>query len=292
MHLGVHIVNFTLPGAPASLPAILGGIAEASEAVGLRHLSLMDHYLQLDMMGDPAHAMLEGYSTLGFLAAKTSTVSLGLLVTGVTYRHPGLLAKIISTLDVLTGGRAFLGIGAGWYEREHKAFGVPFPAIRERLERLDETLQICLQMWSDDNGPFEGKHFHLAETLNSPQTIQRPHPPILVGGAGEKVLLRLVARYADACNLFSQIGLDGAKHKLEVLRGHCDNEKRDYDAIRKTLLWGGPAPVGESLDEFLQQADAYAKLGFEEIIVMPFVEDPVGWIHQLAPAVERLRDIG
>lgn len=292
MDLGLHVVNFTLPDAPRSLPATLGGIAEASEALGLSHLSLMDHYFQLEMMGMTAEQdMLEGYTTLGFLAAKTSTIQLGLLVTGVSYRRPGLLAKIVTTLDVLSGGRAQLGIGAAWYEREHKGLGVPFYSIPERLQRLEETLQICLQMWSDDNGPFDGKHYQLAETINVPQSIQRPHPSILIGGSGEKVLLRLVARYADACNLMSQLGVDGVKHKLDVLRRHCDAEKRDYDAIRKTMLWVGKQPSGDGADAFAREVEGYAALGIEEIMVMPFTQDPVGWVKDLGPVVERLREI-
>ncbi len=291
MDLGLHVVSFTWPDAPRSIAPTLGAVAEAAEAVDLTHLSVMDHLFQLEMHDLKAEQeMLEGYTTLGFLAAKTSKINLGLMVPGVTYRQPGILAKIVTTVDVLSGGRAQLGIGAAWYEREHNAFGVRFPPIRERLERLEETLQICRKMWSDDNGPFEGKHYQMAETLCVPQPINRPS--ILIGGAGEKVLLKLVARYADCCNLFSALGVDGIKHKLEVLRGHCDNEKRDYDAIRKTMLWVGPAPVGDTADAFVKEAEAYAKLGIEEIIVMPFSPDPVAWVRGLEPTVKRLAEIG
>lgn len=288
MHLGLHVVSFTWPDAPRSIAPTLTAIAETAEAIGMSHLSLMDHYFQLTM-GDlrPEQEMLEGYTTLGFLAARTKTIPLGLLVTGVTYRHPGLLAKIVTTLDVLSGGRAELGIGAAWYEREHNALGVPYPPVRERLERLEETLQICLQMWSDNNGPFEGKHYRLAETMLVPQPIRRPS--ILIGGGGEKVLLRLVARYADACNLFSMLGVDGVRGKLEVLRRHCDEEKRDYDAIRKTLLWTS-SPYAE---DFVAQAEAFAKIGIQEIIVMPpSGSEPVGWVRGLEATVRRLAEQG
>jgi F420-dependent oxidoreductase-like protein len=288
MHLGLHVVNFTWPDSPRSIAPTLGAIAEATEDVGLSHLSLMDHYFQLTI-GDlkPEMEMLEGYTTLGFLAAKTKKVPLGLLVTGVSYRHPGLLAKIITTLDVLSGGRAELGIGAAWYEREHKALGVPFAPVRERLERLEETLQICLQMWGDNNGPFEGKHYQLAETINVPSPIRRPR--ILIGGGGEKVLLRLVARYADACNLFSMLGVQGVKGKLDILRRHCDDEKRDYDAIRKTLLWVSSAYA----DDFVTKAAEFAKIGITEIMVMPPLgSDPVAWVRGLEPTVRRLAEIG
>src|SRR4051812_45026642 len=177
----------------------------------------MDHYLQLETTGDADRPMLEGYTTLGFLAAANATAELQLLCTGVTYRHPGLLAKIVTSLDVLSGGRAMLGIGAAWYEREHRALGVPFPPLAERFERLEETLQICLQMWSDDDGPFNGQHFQLAETLCRPRAIQQPHPPVLIGGGGERKTLRLVAQYADACNIIAGDSVDEVAHKFEVL---------------------------------------------------------------------------
>ena len=293
MELGVHIVSFNRPDGAKSIASTLGATAEAAEEIGVGRISLMDHYFQLEMMGGKAEdPMLEGYTGLGFLAAKTRKAQVGLLVTGVTYRLPGLLAKIVTTLDILSGGRAFLGIGAGWYEREHKAFGVPFPAIRERLQRLDETLQICKQMWSDNDGAFEGEQFQLAETLCSPMPLRKPHPPIMVGGSGEKVLLKLVARHADACNLFSALGQDGLSSKLDILRRHCDKEKRDYDTIQKTMLWVGAAPVGDAADGFLSEMEGMAKLGFTEVIVMPMGDDPVGWVRSLAPAARRLADIG
>jgi F420-dependent oxidoreductase-like protein len=292
MDLGLHIVNFSFPDAPRSIAPTLGAVAAAGEEIGAVHLSLMDHFFQLPFMGMKAEdEMLEGYTALGFLAARTSKATLGLLVTGVTYHHPGLLAKIITTLDVLSGGRAQLGIGAAWYEREHAAMGVAFPPIKERLERLEETLQICLQMWSDNNGPYEGKHYKLAETLCCPRPLQAPHPPILIGGAGEKVLLRMVARYADACNLFSAMGVDGLAHKLAVLRGHCDAEKRDYGAIRKTVIWAGSSPVDDP-EHFLREAEAFSKLGLVEMILMPTGPDPVAWVERFAPIARRLADIG
>jgi F420-dependent oxidoreductase-like protein len=293
MDVGLHVVKFSWPAVPGGIAPTLGAIAEAAEQVGISDLSLMDHYFQLDMMGlSPDKEMLEGYTTLGFLAAKTSRVHLGLLVTGVTYRHPGLLAKIVTTLDVVSGGRAQLGIGAAWYEREHTGLGVPFPPLRERFERLEETLQICLQMWSDDNGPFAGKYYRLAETLNVPQSIQRPHPPILIGGMGEQKTLRLVARFADACNLFSMPGVDAIRHKLNVLRGHCEAEGRDYGSIQKTLLWVGPLPLGDAAAAFLEEMHRYADIGIDTVILMPLGDDPVGGVLGLAPMVERLRELG
>ena len=272
MKLGVHLINFNFPDGPASVGPTLARVGAAAEAAGVANLSAMDHYLQIEGMGlgDADAPMLEGYTTLGFLAAHTSTVELQLLVTGVTYRHPGLLAKIVSTLDVLSGGRAALGLGAAWYEREHAAFGVPFPPLKERFERLEETLQIVHQMWSDDNGPFEGRHYQLAETVNSPQPLRRPHPPIMVGGGGEKKTLRLLARYADASNLFAgpQSSPAQVKAKLDVLAAHCEREGTDFDRIRKTVLWAGPLnPDAENGKVFADQLAGYAEVGITEVHV-------------------------
>jgi F420-dependent oxidoreductase-like protein len=296
MRVGVHIVNFSLPGGPAAIGPELAEIGRAAEEAGVTNLSVMDHYLQLGgRVGAPDEPMLEGYTTLGYLAAATSTVELQLLVTGVTYRHPGLLAKIVSTLDVLSGGRAVLGIGAAWYEREHDALGVPFPPLAERFERLEETLQIVHQMWSDDVGPYEGKHYRLAATLNSPQPLSRPHPPIMIGGAGERKTLRLVAKYADATNLFAgpSAGPDVVKAKFDVLRGHCAREDTVYDRIRKTILYVGPLePDAGGGKVFAGQMARFADVGVQEVHLMPFGPDPVGFVRRLGahiiPTVTRL----
>ena len=297
MKLGVHLVNFGLPGGPAAIGPTLANIGRVAEDAGVANLSAMDHYLQIGGMGvgGAESPMLEGYTTLGYLAAHTRTVTLQLLVTGVTYRHPGLLAKIVTTLDVLSGGRALLGLGAAWYEREHAAYGVPFPPVRERFERLEETLQIVHQMWSDNDGPFEGKHYRLAETISSPQPLSTPHPPIMIGGAGEKKTLRLVAKYADATNLFAgpQSGPAQVKAKLEILAEHCAREGTDFDRIRKTILWVGP--LGTDTDggkAFAEQMSGYADVGVEEVHVMPFGDNPVGFIEGLGehvvPQLERM----
>ena len=250
----------------------------------------MDHWFQMDAFFQAEEPMLEGYTTLGYLAAKTSRVRLGLLVTGVTYRHPGLLAKTVTTLDVLSGGRAELGIGAAWYEREHVGLGVPYPPLAERFERLEEALQICLQMWSDDNGPYEGTHYQLAETLNSPQNLQQPHPPILIGGSGEKKTLRLVAKYGDACNLFVATAED-ATHKLNVLRDHCEREGTDYDAIRKTVLYTGSAVAAGDMDAFVTELAALAAVGIEGVMIMPVGPDPVALVEQVAPVVGKIAEL-
>lgn len=273
MRLGIHYASF--PGAPAEIATRLADTARAAEDGGASTFTVMDHWFQMEQLGGPAEQMLEGYTTLGFLAARTSRLRLGLLVTGATYRHPGLLAKTVTTLDVLSGGRAMLGIGAAWYEREHLGLGVPFPPVAERFERLEETLQICLQMWSGDDGPFTGRHHQLAETICVPQPLQQPRVPIVIGGSGEKKTLRLVARYADACNLFGEAP-DVIAHKLEVLARHCEAEGRDCDEIEKTVV-SGLDPAGEP-DAFLRQMEAYARLGIELVAVSPRGPDPAGWV--------------
>jgi F420-dependent oxidoreductase-like protein len=289
MRVGIHFVNFSLPGAPRSLGSTLAETARIAEDCGVSVFTLMDHWFQMEMMSSSEDPMLEGYTSLGFLAGRTNKMTLGLLVTGVTYRHPGLLAKIVTTLDVLSGGRARLGIGAAWYEREHRGLGVPFPPVTERFERLEETLQICLQMWSDDNGPYEGKHYQLAETICSPPPISSPRPGVLVGGGGERKTLRLVARYADACNIFATSPA-GVAHKLEVLDRHCDTEGRDPASIERTILaMGNPAADAEG---FVTQMADYAELGIGTVELMP-VGDPIAYVTQVGERiVPRLAELG
>ncbi|MGH8984582.1 MAG: LLM class F420-dependent oxidoreductase [Acidimicrobiia bacterium] len=292
MELGIHVVAFDDPEGPTGIGPELARVGEVAEAVGASWLSVMDHYFQMEQMAPAEHPMLEGYTTLGYLAAHTSSLRLGLLVTGVTYRHPGLLAKIVATLDVLSGGRAELGIGAAWYDREHRGLGVPFPPVAERFERLEETIRICVQMWDPQaNGPFDGRHYQLAETLCSPQPISRPHPPVLIGGSGERKTLRLVARYADACNLFAT-SPDDIAHKLDVLRRHCDDVDRDEATIRKTVLDVGSRLSSGDSDAFLAEMADYAKLGIDTVIVMPIWDRPARWIDDVCgPVVPRLAEL-
>jgi F420-dependent oxidoreductase-like protein len=291
MQLGIHVVSFTDQPTDAIGPT-LARTGEAAEAAGASTVSLMDHYFQMDSFAPAEDPMLEGYTTLGFLAGHTSTVRLHLLVTGVSYRRPGLLAKIVATLDVLSGGRAALGIGAAWYEREHLGLGVPFPAVSERFERLEETLQVCLQMWDPaNNGTFDGRHYQLAETLCSPAPLSQPHPPILIGGGGEKKTLRLVAQYADACNIFASSPADVA-HKFDVLRAHCDDVGRDEAEIRKTILYVEPTLAAGDTDTFLTQMAEYAAIGVSEVMVMPPTGRADAWIEQVcAPMVPLLAEI-
>ncbi|MDT9698428.1 LLM class F420-dependent oxidoreductase [Streptomyces sp. P17] len=292
MQVGVHINRFDHPGGGPALGSELAAAGRAAEAAGVSWLSVMDHYFQMEFNGGAEAPMLEAYTTLGFLAGHTSTVRLGALVTGVTYRHPGLLAKIATTLDVLSGGRATLGIGAAWYDREHRGLGVEFPPAAERFERLDEALRICRQMWDPaDNGPFEGRHYRLAETLCVPAPVSRPHPEIMIGGGGEKKTLRLVARHADACNLFATSPEEVA-HKLDVLRGHCDTEGRDYDEIRRTVVYTGEAATAGDLDAFTRDITGYTKLGIDTVILAPRTGEPAAFIEDFAaPAVQRLAQL-
>ena len=263
MKLGLHVPDFTWPAGPSRLGPQLAEVAQAAEEAGFDRLSVMDHVWQIGHIGPPEHEMLEAYTTLGYLAAVTQRAKLMTIVTASTYRTPGLLAKIVSTLDVLSGGRAWLGIGAAWNEDEARGLGLFFPPLAERYERLEEILQICLQMWSDDDGPYNGQYYNLVRTLNSPQTITRPHPPIMIGGAGEKKTLKLVARYAQACNIF---GTTDVAHKLEVLRAHCETEGRSYDEIEKgVILRFDVGEKGERAGELVEELEKYAALGVQAV---------------------------
>jgi F420-dependent oxidoreductase-like protein len=289
MKLGLHYWNYSTPSESARIAPTLAATARIAEQAGLSSFTVMDHYFQMEAMASVDEPMLEGYTTLGYLAGRTDRMTLGLLVTGVMYRHPGLLAKIVTTLDVLSGGRARLGIGASWYEREQRGLGVPVVPIGERFERLEETLRICLQMWSKDNGPFDGRRYQLAETLCEPAPISRPHPPIMVGGGGEKKTLRLVARYADACNVFGTSPAEVA-HKFDVLREHCAAEDRDYGSIEKTVLVTRPALA--DVDAFVVDVAEYAALGATEVQTMPD-RHPVEFAEQVAEqVVPRLSALG
>ena len=290
MKLGAHLMRFdSVP--PAQLRDELAATADAAETAGLTWLSVMDHYFQMEPAGFPrSDPMLEAYTTLGYLAGRTSTVQLGVLVTGVTYRHPGLLAKIGATLDVLTGGRATMGLGAAWYEREHLALGVPFPPLAERFERLEETLQICRQMWDPaNNGPYEGVHFSLAETLCSPLPLSKPE--ILVGGGGERKTLRLVAQYADACNFMAPTP-DELAHKLDVLREHCERLGRDYSEIRVTMNLNGARLLEGDVAGFVDEVRPYAALGVDTVMLRPPATPLAAWVRDaVAPAVGAVAEL-
>jgi F420-dependent oxidoreductase-like protein len=289
MKIALHLFWLSWPGGPAALGPTLSGMARAADQGGFATVTMMDHYFQMEGVGGPFEPMLEGYTGLGFLAGQTSQIELGLLVGGVTYRHPGLLAKIITTLDVLSGGRSFLGLGAAWYEREHLGLGVPYPPLKERYERLEETLQICQQMWSDNDGPYNGTHYQLAETINLPQPIRKP--PILIGGGGERKTLRLVAQYADACNLFGG-DVDAVKRKLDVLDEHCAAIGRNPAEIERTII--GNAISLDDVDGYIASLEPYAALGITKVGTSPPPDcaDPVRWVQDVSekvvPRLERL----
>lgn len=297
MKIGLQVNNFTWQGGDATIGQTFADIGRRSEEAGFDSLWVMDHFFQIQNIGPAEWPMLEGYSALAFIAGVTSKIKLGTMVTGVTYRYPGILVKTATTLDVLSGGRAYLGIGAAWFEREHMGLGVPFPPLKERFERLEETLQIAHQMWSGEVGPYNGVHYQLAETLNSPQAISKPHPPILIGGTGEQKTLRFVAKYGDACNLFARMGDEVLRHKLDVLRGHCEAEGRPYEEIEKTSLDSmrvsdkggeGTISVQEAIDRFAHMA----ALGFDHAIVsLTNVSEPNAFEvfrDRIAPAVHAM----
>jgi F420-dependent oxidoreductase-like protein len=293
--VGLQIMNFNFPGGPENLAASLAEIARTADEVGFDSIWVMDHLFQMDYapMGLTAdEPMLDSYTALSYIAAVTSRARLGAMVTGVTYRQPGHLVKIVSNLDVLSGGRAYLGIGAGWYEREARGLGLPFPPLRERFERLEESLQIAHQMWSGEVRPFEGKHYQLAEPINNPMPLTRPHPPILIGGTGERRTLRLVAQYGNACNFFDFIGRDEISRKLDVLKGHCEDIGRPYESIERTAL--GSVTVAEgavAVPELTSHCRDLADAGIQHFIFnlneyRPATVEKLG--RELIPAVSGL----
>ena len=289
MRVDVHVPRLTWPGAPASIGPTVTSVARTAEAIGIRTLSFMDHYFQMERVWPADEPMLEGYTALGFVAGGTTSLRLRLLVTGVTYRHPGILAKAVTTLDVLSGGRAELGIGAAWYEREHRGLGVPFPPLGERFERLEEALQICMQMWSTNDGRYEGKHYQLTETLCSPPPLSSPRPRVLIGGGGERKTLRLVARYADACNING--APEVVAHKVSVLRGHCEDIGRDPGEIEVTSSLGFTGEIADP-DEAVRQAEVLAPLGVDTVVARPVGSDPAGYLEKVwGPAVPKLEAI-
>ena len=293
MRIGLQVPSFTWPEGTAGIGPKLAEIGRTADEAGFASLWVMDHFFQIEVVGDVEEPMLEGYNALSFLAAVTQRAKLGTLVTGVHYRYPGLLVKTVTTLDVLSGGRAYLGIGAGWNERESRGLGVPFPSTRERFERLEEALQIAHQMWSGEVGSYEGEHYRLAETLNSPQALSEPQPPVMIGGMGEKRTLRLVAQYADACNLFAYGGSGLIRHKLDVLRGHCEDMGGDYEEIERTAL--GTVNLGDegmSTEEVIGLCQEMSEAGIQHLIFnMPNVHEVkplVTFGEEIIPAVAGL----
>jgi len=289
VQIDLHVSRFEWAGPPAGIGPGISNLARTAEGTGIRTLSFMDHWFQMDRVAPATDPMLEGYTALGFVAGRTERLRLRLLVTGITYRHPGLLAKTVTTLDVVSGGRAELGIGAAWYEREHLGLGVSFPPLAERFERLEEGIQICQQMWSPDNGPYQGKHYRLDETLCVPAPVSTPRPRILIGGGGERKTLRLVATYADACNLIGPP--DVVAHKVDVLRRHCEQVGRDPTEIEVTALLG-PVPSDADPDTVVRQAESLAAVGVQTIMVGAVGQEPARWLEEIiGPAVRRINEV-
>ncbi len=290
MRLGVQVGKFAAVGVDAAIGAFLAATARRAEEAGLASLWVMDHFFQIPTVGAAEEPMLEAYTALGFAAAATRRIRLGALVTGVTHRHPGVLVKTVTTLDVLSGGRACLGLGAAWWEREHAGLGIPFPPVAERFERLEETIRVAKQMWSGESKPYQGKHYRLAETLCRPLPLSRPHPPIWIGGDGERKTLRLVARYGDACNLHAfDPDLRIVRRKLDVLHAHCEAAGRPYPTVTKTTI--GLLPLSRdgrngSLTPAaaLDRLGRLAELGIEEHIICQPPDDPA-WFELLATEV-------
>jgi F420-dependent oxidoreductase-like protein len=273
--IGLQIPRFAWPGGDSNIGPRLAEIGRTADAAGFASLWVMDHFYQMEYMGGPDEPMLEGYSALSYLAGIALRPKLGVLVTGIIYRYPGFLIKAATNLDVLSGGRAYFGVGAAWYEREAKGLGFPFPPTAERFEMLEETLHLAKHMWAGRREPFSSAHYHLAEPICNPMPLSRPHPPILIGGMGERKTLRLVAQYGDACNLFARMGIGVLRDKLDVLKRHCDELRRDYDAIEKTTLdTVHLAPGQMSATEVIEKCRALAGLGVSHAIFnMPNVHD-------------------
>ena len=289
MQLDLHCSRFDWAGGPAGIGPGVADLAQRAEAIGVRTMSFMDHFFQMEWMAPAEDPMLECYTALAFVAGRTQTLRLRALVTGVTYRHPGVLAKTITTLDVVSQGRAELGIGAALYEREHRGLGVPFPPTAERFERLEEAIQICLQMWSDDNGPYRGKHYQLDETLCSPAPVSTPRPRIMIGGSGERKTLRLVAEYADACNIFG--GPDEVAHKVDVLRRHCDAVGRDANEIEVTAMYRD-FPADATPDDLVRGAEEFAEVGVSTLVTSAVGNDPAAYLEStFGPVVDRIATI-
>jgi F420-dependent oxidoreductase-like protein len=288
MRVSASVTNYSWPEGAAHLGSALARVARAADEAGLDTLWVADHLLQADPTSTPEAEMLEAYTTLGFLAAHTTRVRLGTMVSAVTFRPPSVLIKAVTTLDVLSGGRAWLGVGAGYQEDEAQAMDLPLPPVAERFERLEETVRLALQMWAGDSSPFTGRHYHLRRPLNQPSSLRTPHPPLLIGGMGERKTLRLVARHADACNLFDiPDGGETIRRKLEVLARHCDAVGRPYDEIEKTV--STRLNPGESADAFAARCAALAALGIEHAVVIttgPWTEDA---IERLGAAQRQLR---
>lgn len=294
MRIGLQIPNFTWNRASdAELAPKLAEIVKTADEGGFYSIWVMDHFFQIAFAGPPENEMMESYTTLSYFAGLTKKVKLGTLVTGIVYRYPGILVKTVTTLDVLSGGRAYLGIGAAWFEQEARGLGTPFPPTKERFEQLEETLQIAKQMWSDNDGAYNGKHYQLAQTLCHPQPLSKPHPPIMIGGMGEQKTMRFVAKYADACNLFEGAGIETIRHRIGLIKQYCEEIGRDYNEIERTTLGSVHLADGAmKADDVIARCKVLAAEGVQHAIFnMPNVQDitPLEiFAREIIPAVADL----
>ena len=287
MKIGLQIPSFKYPGGTAAIRPKLREIVTAADEAKFYSLWVMDHFYQMEGLFGQSHTdpMLESYTTLGYLAGLTEKAYLGVLVTGVIYRHPAVLMKTVNTLDILSGGRAYLGIGASWYEAEAKGFGIPYPSTQERFERLEDTLRLAKALWSSDKVAFEGQHFSAPAITNNPRPLSQPHPRILIGGMGQKKTLRLVAQYADACNFFEGAGAHNLQTRRDALKAHCETLGRNYDSIEKTSLGTVHLSGEDTVDGTLRRLKDLSGMGFTHAIFnMPDV-------HQITPLETFAREI-
>lgn len=294
MHIGLQIPSFKYPGGTAAIRPKLKEIVTTAEEAGFYSLWVMDHYYQIKGMFGEAYTdpMLEAYSTLGYFAGLTERAYLGVLVTGVIYRHPAVLLKMMNTVDILAGGRTYLGIGAAWYEDEAKGFGIPYPTTAERFEQLEDNLQLAKALWASDQVSFAGKHFSAPAVTNNPRPLSQPHPRIMVGGTGPNKTLRMVAQYADACNIGDWVGQDNMQKALDNLKAHCETLGRDYDTVEKTSLCTVHLSGTDTVDSVLRRVKELAAMGFTHAIFnMPDVSKitPLEtFAREIIPAVAEL----
>jgi F420-dependent oxidoreductase-like protein len=268
MNIGLQIPSFKYPGGTAAIRPKLKEIVTTAEKAGFYSLWVMDHYYQIkDLFGESyTDPMMESYTTLGYFAGLTEKAYLGVLVTGVLYRHPSVLMKMVNTLDILSGGRAYLGIGAGWYEEEAKGFGIPYPSTAERFEKLEDNLQLAQALWNSDEASFAGKHFSAPAITNNPRPLSTPHPRIMIGGTGPAKTLRMVAQYADACNIGDWVGTENMQKALDTLKGHCESLGRDYGTIEKTCLGTVHLSGDDTVDSITSRIKKLSEMGFTQAI--------------------------
>jgi F420-dependent oxidoreductase-like protein len=268
MHIGLQIPSFKYPGGTAAIRPKLKEIVTTAEESGFYSLWVMDHYYQIKGLFGESYTdpMLEAYTTLGYFAALTEKAYLGVLVTGVIYRHPSVLMKMVNTLDILAGGRTYLGIGAAWYEEEAKGFGIPYPSTSERFEQLEDNLQLAKALWAGDEASFEGQHFSAPAITNNPRPLSKPHPRLMIGGTGPKKTLRMVAQYADACNIGEWVGPANMQKALDTLKGHCESLGRDYDTVEKTSLGTVHLSGDDTVAGVISRIEALSQMGFTHVI--------------------------